>query len=187
MRVTIGLVLLTLGYDLNTTDPAQLEEAKAKLLELMPNIKIFDSDSPKTALIAGDVDLGMTWTGEAVLAQQENPAIQYVYPTEGAIFWQDNYAIPVGAPHPDALYAWINYTMQPDVFWMMMRDFPYNMPSKGALAYAQTNQPDLYEAYMASNITNIPAEAFANAKRMQDVGDATPLYDRIWTEVKGGQ
>ena len=187
MRVTIGLVLLTLGYDLNTTDPAQLEEAKAKLIELMPNIKIFDSDSPKTALIAGDVDLGMTWTGEAVLAQQENPAIQYVYPTEGAIFWQDNYAIPAGAPHLDAAYAWINYTMQADVFWMMMRDFPYNMPSKGALAYAQTNQPDLYEAYMASNITNIPAEAFANAKRMQDVGDATPLYDRIWTEVKGGQ
>jgi spermidine/putrescine-binding protein len=187
MRATIGIVLLTLGYDVNTTDEAQLAEAKAKLAELVPNIKIFDSDSPKTALIAGDVDLGMTWTGEAVLAQNELPAIQYIYPEEGTIFWQDNYAMPVGAPHPDAAYAWLNYTMQPDVFWMMLRDFPYNMPSQGALDYAQTNQTDLYDAYMASNITNVPADVFANAKRLEDVGEAAPLYDRIWTEVKGGQ
>ncbi|MBL8103716.1 MAG: spermidine/putrescine ABC transporter substrate-binding protein, partial [Anaerolineales bacterium] len=90
-RATIGMVLLTLGYDVNTTDPAELAEAKAKLAELVPNVKLFDSDSPKTALIAGDVDLGMTWTAEALIAQQENPAIQYIYPTEGAIVWQDNW------------------------------------------------------------------------------------------------
>ena len=104
-RAVIGATLLTLGYDVNTTDPAQLEEAKAKLKELVPNVKLFDSDSPKSALIAGDVDLGLTWTGEAFLAQQEVPAIQFVYPTEGAILWQDNYAMPVDAPHPDAAYA----------------------------------------------------------------------------------
>ncbi|MEW6405138.1 MAG: spermidine/putrescine ABC transporter substrate-binding protein, partial [Chloroflexota bacterium] len=100
-RAVIGLTLLTLGYDVNTTDPAQLEEAKNKLAELVPSITAFDSDSPKTALIAGDVDLGMTWTGEAFLAQQENPAIQYVYPSEGAIIWQDNWAMPTDAPHVD--------------------------------------------------------------------------------------
>jgi spermidine/putrescine-binding protein len=97
-RAIIGMTLLTLGYDVNTTDPAQLEEAKVKLAELVPNVKLFDSDSPKTALIAGDVDLGMTWTGEAVLAQREMPAIEFIYPTEGPILWQDNYAIPVDAP-----------------------------------------------------------------------------------------
>ena len=30
-RAVIGMALLTLGYDVNTTDPAQLEEAKVKL------------------------------------------------------------------------------------------------------------------------------------------------------------
>jgi spermidine/putrescine-binding protein len=184
-RAVIGATLLTLGYDVNTKDPAQLEEAKTKLAQLVPNVKLFDSDSPKTALIAGDVDLGMTWTGEAFLAQQENPAIKYIYPLEGAILWQDNYAIPVGAPHPDAAYAWINYTMQPDLFWMMLRDFPYNNPSKATLDYAKTSQPDLYSAYMNSPITNIPAEAIANGHRIDDVGDSLPLYDQIWTEVKG--
>ena len=186
-RVTIGLTLLTLGYDVNTRDEAQLAEAQAKLAELVPNIKLFDSDSPKTALIAGDVDLGMTWTGEAFLAQQENPAITYVYPQEGAILWQDNYAMPVSAPHADAAYAWINYTMQGDMFWLMLRDFPYTNPNKAALDFAQANQPDLHKAYADSPITNTPAEAIQKGHRIEDVGDATPIYDRIWTEVKGGQ
>ena len=185
-RATIGMVLLTLGYDVNTKDPKQLDEAKARLAELVPNVKLFDSDSPKTALIAGDADLGMTWTGEAFLAQQENPAIQYIYPTEGAILWQDNYAIPAGAPHPDAAYAWLNYSMQGNLFWLMLRDFPYTNPSKAALDYAQANQTDIYNAYNNSPITNTPPEEIKKGHRIDDVGDATPLYDQIWTEVKGG-
>jgi spermidine/putrescine-binding protein len=186
-RAVIGLTLLTLGYDVNTTDTAQLEEAKNKLAKLVPGIKLFDSDSPKTALIAGDVDLGMTWTAEALLAQKENPAIQYIYPTEGAILWQDNWAMVKDAPHADAAYALLNYTMQGDIFWMMLRDFPYINPNQAALDYAKANQAELYDAYMASPITNVPVEAIKNGHRISDVGDATPLYDDIWVQVKGGQ
>jgi len=186
-RAVIGFTLLTLGYDVNTTDPAQLDAAKEKLKELVPNVKLFDSDSPKTALIAGDVDLGMTWTAEALLAQQENPAIQYIYPTEGAILWQDNWTMLNGAPHADAAYAWMNYTMQGNIFWMMLRDFPYTNPNAAALEYAKNNEKELYDTYMASPITNVPADAIANGHRIADVGDATPLYDDIWVQVKGGQ
>jgi spermidine/putrescine-binding protein len=198
-RAVIGLTLLTLGYDVNTKDPAQLDAAKKKLAQLVPNIKLFDSDSPKTALIAGDVDLGMTWTGEAFLAQKEKPAIQYVYPTEGAIVWQDNWAMPKEAPHADAAYAWLNYTNQGNIFWMMLRDFPYTNPNKAALDFAKGNDlaikdvngndttlAKVYDAYMASPITNTPAEDIKNGHRIDDVGDALPIYDQIWTEVKGG-
>lgn len=184
-RATIGMVLLTLGYDVNTTDPAELEEAKNKLAELVPNVKLFDSDSPKTALIAGDVDLGMTWTAEALIAQQENPAIEYIYPTEGAILWQDNWVMLADAPHADAAYAWLNYTNQGNIFWMMLRDFPYTNPNTAALEYAEANETELYETYMNSPITNTPPEAVANGHRIEDVGEATPLYDNIWVEVKG--
>jgi spermidine/putrescine-binding protein len=185
-RAVIGATLLTLGYDVNTTDPAQLAEAKAKLAELVPNIKVFDSDSPKTALIAGDVDLGMTWTFEALAAQQENPAIQYVYPEEGAILWQDNWVMLKDAAHADAAYAWLNYTMQDDVFWLTLIDYTYINPNKAALEFAKANHPDVYKAYADSPITNPPPEAIANGHGIQDVGDATPLYDDIWVEVKGG-
>lgn len=64
-RATIGMALLTLGYDVNTTDPAQLEEAKNKLA-------------------------------------------------------------------------------------------PYINPSQAALDYAQANQPNLYNDYINSPITNVP-------------------------------
>jgi spermidine/putrescine-binding protein len=127
----------------------------------------------------------MTWTGEAFLAQQENAAIQYIYPEEGALLWQDNYAIPTGAPHLDAAYAWLNYSLQGDVFWMMMRDFPYTNPNTAALEFAKTNHQDLYDAYINSPITNTPADIIKKGHRVDDVGDALPLYDRIWTEVKG--
>jgi spermidine/putrescine-binding protein len=197
-RAVIGATLLTLGYDVNTKDPKQLEEAKTKLAELVPGVKAFDSDSPKTALIAGDVDLGLTWTGEAFLAQQEKPSIQYVYPAEGAMLWQDNWAMPKDAPHPDAAYAWLNYTMQGDTFWMMLRDFPYTNPNQAALDFAKgsamevndvngnpTTLGKIYDAYMNSPITNTPADAIQKGHRIDDVGDAIPLYDQIWTEVKG--
>lgn len=184
-RVVIGMTLLTLGYDPNTTDPAQLDEAKAKLTQLIPNVKVFDSDSPKTALIAGDVDLGITWTGEAFIAHQEKPSISYVYPKEGAILWQDNWAMLKGASHADAAYAWMNYLLQGDVFWLTIRDFPYINPNTAALEYAKANQPDIYKAYFESPVTNPPAEAIKNGHGIKDVGDATPLYDAIWVEVKG--
>jgi len=186
-RAIIGMTLLTLGYDVNTRDPNQLQQAKEKLKQLIPNVKLFDSDSPKTALIAGDVDLGVTWTGEAYLAQKEVPEITYVYPEEGAILWQDNWAIPTGAPHPDAAYAWLNYTMQGNMFWLMLRDFPYINPNKAALEFAKANHPDIYEPYINSPITNPPPEVFEKGHRMTDVGEALPLYDQIWTEVKSGQ
>lgn len=196
-RAIIGATLLTLGYDVNTTDEKQLAEAKAKLQELAKGVKLYNSDAVRANLLAGDVDLGITWTGEAFLAQQENPSIQYVYPTEGAILWQDNYAIPADAPHLDAAYAWINYTMQPDLFFLMLRDFPYTMPSKGALDFARDSDlvvkdadgnelaaADLYQAYINSPITNTPPEDLKKGHRIDDVGDALPLYDQIWTEIK---
>ncbi len=194
----IGATLLSLGYDVNSKDPKQLDEAKAKLKELAPCIKIYDSDSPKTALIAGDADLGITWTGDAFLAGQENPAIKYVYPKEGAILWQDNYAMLKDAPHADAAYAWINYSMQPDLFWTMLRDWPYTNPNQAALNFAKDNQmavndangspttlAKIYDAYINSPVTNTPPEDVKAGHWLDDLGDASPLYDQIWTEVKG--
>lgn len=194
----IGAALLSLGYDVNSKDPKQLDEAKAKLKELAPCIKLYDSDSPKTALIAGDADLGVTWTGDAFLAGQENPAIKYVYPKEGAILWQDNYAILANAPHADAAYAWLNYSMQPDLFWTMLRDWPYTNPNQAALDFAKGNSMAvndangnattlgaIYDAYINSPVTNTPAADVKAGHWLDDLGDASPLYDQIWTEVKG--
>jgi spermidine/putrescine-binding protein len=198
-RAVIGVTLLVLGYDINTRDATELEEAKAKLFQLIPAVKLFDSDSPKTALLAEAVDLGMTWTGEAFIARQENPQIEYVFPTEGAIIWQDNWAMLANAPHSDAAYAWLNYVNQGSMFWMVLRDFPYIIPNVAALDFVRESQlavldvngnevalRDLYEGYMASPITNVSPEVIRTCHRVADVGDAAVLYDAIWDEVRNG-
>ena len=183
-RVVIGMALLTLGYSVNSTDEAQLAEAKQKLIELMPNIRVFDSDSPKTPLLAGDVDLGIVWNGEAFLAQQEKPAFKYVFPEEGSIIFFDGMGIPTHAPHPDISYAWFNYLMQGDVFWLTLVDYPYTNPNRAALEFAKANHADVYKAYMASPITNTPADIFAKGHDIKDLGNALVLYDDIWTKIK---
>lgn len=185
-RAVIGLTLLVLGYDINTTNIAHLEEARNKLMELAPNIKFFDSDSPKTALIAGDVDLGVIWTPEAFIARQKKDEFEFIYPTEGAILWQNTWAILRDAPHTDAAYAWINYTMQANLFWMVLRDFPCINPNIAALEYVRENKPELYFTYMNSPITNPPLEVIQNGHYIEDVGKTTTLYDNIWVEIKGG-
>ncbi len=187
VRVILGMTLLTLGYSPNTTNPDELAAAQKKLAELVPNVKVFDSDSPKTALIAGDADLGVVWNGEAFLAKQELPSIEYIFPSEGAITFEDGFGIPVTAPHPDAAYAWMNYVLQADVAWLLLQDYPYTGPNRAALDFAKANHPDLYDAYINSPITNTPADVLLAGHQIEDVGDAMPIYDRIWTEVKGGQ
>ena len=186
-REIIGMALLVLGYDKNSTDPAQLEAAKKKLIELKPNIKLFDSDSPKTALLSGEVVAGVVWNGEAALAHQENPKITYVLPEEGMGLWYDNMAIPKGAPHKDAATAFINFVLRPEMSILVTQFFPYSSVNKVALELLKTKEPDTYKQYMEFPATNPPADAVKKGKIIIDVGDATKLWDKVWTEVKGSK
>ena len=184
-RTMITMTLLALGYDANSTDAAQLKEVKAKLKELAANVRIFDSDSPKTALISGDADLGVIWSTEAFTTSVEKTSFKYVYPKEGVIVWQDNFAVMKDAPHADAAYAWLNYLNQADVFWMVMRDHSGSNPNAAAVEYAKEHQPAVYEAYMKSNISNVPGDAVKNGHWLKALTpENAAVFDQLWTEVK---
>lgn len=186
-REVLGMVLSVLGYDKNSTSQAELDAAKAKFSELMPNVKLFDSDSPKTALLAGEVWLGQTWNGEASIAHGENPNIAYIFPEEGCTIWYDNLAIPKGAPHEDAALALIDYIMDPQASVLITKEFPYSNPNTAALELFKTQDPEAYKAYMDYPATNPTPEDMKKLSLIKDVGDATAIWDRVWTEVKGGE
>ncbi len=198
-RTVIGVTLLTLGFDVNSTSASQLDQARGALQVLAPGIKFYDSESPSSRIVAGEVDLGETWNGDAFLANQQLASIQFVYPSEGGILWQDNWAIPSSALHPDAAYAWLNYTNQGDMFWMMLTNFPYTNPNDAALNYAKGNSLEVtdvngntttlakvYDTFINSTIANPPLAAIQAGHRIIDVGEATALYDQIWSEIRGG-
>jgi spermidine/putrescine-binding protein len=186
-REIIGVALHVLGYDMNTTDAQQLDVAKQKLLELKPNIRLFDSDSPESAILSGEAWAGIVWNGNASLGYAENKDLKYICPEEGCTIWFDNLAIPKGAPHKNAALQFIDYVLSPEVSVLITIEFPYSNPNAAALDYLKSSDPALYEGYMSFAGTNPPQDFLDRTHLIIDVGEATTNYDRIWTEIKGGE
>lgn len=183
-REMIGITLQMLGYDKNSTDPTQLTQAETKLIALLPNILKFNSDNPENELISGEAWAAVVYNGNASLAYQSDPKIVYICPTEGCGIWFDTLAIPKGALHKDAALAFLNFMLDPKESVLITEEFPYSSPNAAALTYLQSSNPNLYAAYMAFPGTNPPDVFLAAAKPIIDVGTATTLYDKIWTEIK---
>src|SRR5476649_1392578 len=129
-RVIIGLTLKSLGYSLNETSPEALEKAKEKLIKLKPNIKAYDSDSPKTMLINGEAKAIFAWGAESSLAKRENKNVQMVLPKEGLFLQQDNFVIPKGAKNNDLAHEFINFILEPEISAEISEAFPYGNPNK---------------------------------------------------------
>jgi spermidine/putrescine-binding protein len=184
-REVPGMALQVLGFDKNSTDPQQLEQAKQKLIELKPNILLFNSDDPETSLITGEAWAGLVFNGNASLAYAENPNIVYICPTEGCGLWFDNLAIPSAAPHPDAAMAFMNFMLEPAESVLISKEFPYSNPNKAALEYMKANDPAAYEKYMSFSGTNPSPDFVAHGLVVKDVGAATTLWDQLWTDFKG--
>ncbi|USG64590.1 spermidine/putrescine ABC transporter substrate-binding protein [Brevibacillus ruminantium] len=179
-RFILGMVLKTLGYSGNDTDPAHLEEAKQKMLKLMPNIKAFDSDSPKTLMVNGEVNVAVVWGPEIALAQREKPQITTVLPKEGLMITFDNLLIPAGAKHKKTAEAFMNYLLEPEVNAEISKDFPYISPNMEARKLLPKETLDNIAIYP-------PPEEMKRVESLADIGEAVKLYDRVWSEVKSSQ
>jgi len=177
IRMVMGLAAISLGYSVNETDPAKVEKIKQKLISLKPNIKLFDSDSPKTSMISGETSIGFMWCAEVALAMQENPNIVPVYPKEGISLMIDNFVIPKDAKHKANAEKFIEFLLRPEISKMVSAEFPYVNPNKAAFELL----PDSYKNNAASNP---PASALDKAQLVKNLGDNAQLYDDVWTEFK---
>lgn len=177
-RAVIGMTERSMGLSMNETDPDTLATVEEKLLTLKDNVKLYDSDSPKSALISGDCTVGMVWSAEAALAMDENPDIQIVYPSEGAYVFLDNWAIPKGAKNYDGAMEFINYMLSADAAKMNIEDFPYLCPNKAALEL-------MGDDYVNNEAKNVPSEVIANGEFVSYLDtDTLAIYDEMWTKLK---
>lgn len=177
-RAVIGITARSMGYSMNETDDTKLSEIQEKLLTLKDNVKLYDSDSPKSALISGDCTVGMVWSAEVALSMDENPDIEIVYPEEGAYVFLDNWVIPKGAKNVDNAYAFINYMMSAEAAKMNIEDFPYLCPNDAALAL-------MGEEYTGNISKNVPAEVVASGEYVKYLdSDTLAKYDEMWTKLK---
>ena len=176
-RALIGVALKKLGYSLNETDTAKLDQAKKELIKLKPNIKTFDSDSPKTSLINGEATAGYVWGAEVALAEKENKDLKTFFPKEGMYLWQDNFVIPKGAPHKKNAELFINFILDENVSAGISKVFPYASPNVAA--------QKLIDKETINNTTVYPTEVDVKlGEHLKDLGDTTKVYDQIWTEFK---
>lgn len=177
LREVFGLGLMIKGYSVNDTDPEHIREAYEILTELMPNIRLFASDSPKQPFLNLEVDLGMIWNGEVYMAAQEMPQIRYIYPREGAMFWADSMVIPKNAPNIDHAHAFIDFILRPGIAQLICEEIGYASPNQTAVLRLS---PEL-----RSNPTVYPPRDVVDRGEFQtDVGDALLVYEKYWEKLK---
>lgn len=177
-RAVIGMTNKALGFDFNETDPAKLAETESKLVELKNNVVLYDSDSPKSAIISGDCSAGMIWSAEVALAMEENPNIQVVYPEEGPYLFFDNWCITKDSPNYENALKFINYMMEPETMTMVLEEFPYLCANEKAVEM-------MGEEYSSNPAKNPPAEALSKGSYVENLdSDVLDIYSGMWTKLK---
>ena len=114
-RVTIGMVLLSMGQSMNTTDEAVLAEAADKLAALKDNIHVLEYENLHNYLVSGDIAVAYTFTPFVALALDANPDLKVVWPEEGLGFGIDGCFIPVNAPHAKNANLFLEFLLRPEI------------------------------------------------------------------------
>lgn len=143
-REIISWAFDSLGIPINDVTDENLEKAKVVLQKWLPLVKVYDSDSPKTSLLNGDVDLGIVWNGEGAILINESDKFKWIIPAEGAHIFVDSLAIPKGAAHPKNAELFMNFILRPKISKLISEDFPYlnpNLEAQKLLSEEQLSNP----------------------------------------------
>jgi spermidine/putrescine transport system substrate-binding protein len=177
-RETPGAALYKLGYSVNATEDEQLAEAEAQLKKQKPLLRgYFDSTQNRPLVLNGDLLLGHVFSGDAFLALSQDDDLDYIIPKPAATRWTDNMAIPAGAEHPDNAHKFINYILDAKVGAALSNYTYFNTPNEAAL-------PMIDEALKNLPGYQLGPEEFDRLEVIEDVGEATRKYSRLFTEVK---
>ena len=176
-RVTIGMVLLSMGESMNTTDEAVLAKAAEKLDALKDNIHVLEYENLHNSLISGDISVAYTFTPYVALALDANPNLQVVWPKEGLGFGIDGAFIPANAPHPDNAHTFLNYLLDGQVAAVTAEWQYYCTPNAAA-------QEFLSDAYKNNPVFNGIYDRFGDAEYVMNLGADESKFQDIWTEFK---
>ena len=96
---------------------ALMDSVGATLAACKDNVRFFfdNKDQLLNAMRSGEVVAAMMWDTGGWTLNRENPDIQFVVPRSGAMGWLDTFALPARGRNDAGAYAWINFTMRPDI------------------------------------------------------------------------
>jgi len=180
----LQLALNYLHLDPNTTRPEDFKAAERLILSVRPYIRDFDSSEYMNGLANKEVCIAMSFSADYAAARARAKAagvivnLAFTVPKEGANASYDAFLIPVGAPHLEAAYKFINFMLQPQVIADITNELHYGNDNLAANALVDPqilNDPTLYPT------PAIEARLF----RATEVSAATErLRTRTWTRIK---
>ena len=179
MREVIGLALIDLGIDPNSTDPEHLKRAKELLLSTLGDVSGFDSETYSDKVASGKVTLQQAWSGDTNQMVAKNPGKSFVNPREGYLLFVDNFAIPKASKNQHTSEVLINYLLRPEVAAKLSNE---NLTPN-------TNQaatPFLEPAVVALPGFSIPEGVPFFV--LKDLGaEKTALLEAVWRDIKAGR
>ena len=176
MREVIGVGLILNGHSVNSTDPAEIEQAADTIIAMKPWIAAF-SYSNRPMAVSGDVAAAHHYIGTMadVFAHPED--MGYVIPEEGATMYQEDICVLKSAPHKENAIRFLEFYTQPEMPALNMAQQTNGTANMKARALTPENIKNSEEI-------NPPPEVIAKLQIFEDLGDAIRLYDRQWTRIK---
>lgn len=177
-RDSIGVTLKMLGYSMNSKNIDELEEAKQKLIEQKPLVLAYLVDEAKDMMIAESAAMAVVWSGDALIAMNENENLAYVIPKEGTNYWFDSMVIPTTGRNQEEAEMFINFLCDPEISLMNVNYIGYATPNVETMK--------MLDPEVITNSSAYPdMSELVNCEIFEYPGDEiNRVYNRIWTEVK---
>jgi len=177
-RDLIGAALKFKGHSLNSTEPAQLREARDLLIAAKKRCLGFDASvGGKNKILSKAAKAAIVYSGEAVRGITEDADTVYFIPKEGSQIWQDNLAILAKAPNRDLAEKFINYLLDGKVAARISAFTQFATPNKAARAHLDAKVLDNPAIFP-------PPEVMSKLEFLEDLGAKSRIYDEVWTAVK---
>jgi spermidine/putrescine transport system substrate-binding protein len=176
-REIVTWALLANGLNINQITDKSLNKIKPTLEHWLPLVKVYDSDSPKTALLNGDVALGVVWGGEGAILLNKNKKFRWVIPSEGTHLFIDSLAIPKTAKNVQNAEAFMNFILRPEISKQISDEFPYLNPNIAAR--------ELMSKQQLENPASFPAaEDLKKMTLFKDIGTKGSDVEELVTTLK---
>lgn len=177
VRETTAAALRANGASINTTSAEDLAKAEALLKDVRGRVKMFTSDVIDP-LVKKEVAVAQGYSSD-ILQAAKNSAnkIEFVLPTDGGSRALDNLVIVKGSKHAREAHELINFLLKPEVNAVFVKTImggPVVLKTKELLPKELQANPVLFPS----------ADRLKNFEYLRDLGEATRLYDRLWTEVR---
>ena len=132
-RDAFGIAQYLLGYDVNTTDKAELRACAQKLKEQKPLVQQYVMDQIYSAMENEEAYIGVYYAGDCMMMMESNPDLAFYLPeNQGFNLFIDSMCIPTCCQEKEAAELFINFLCDPEISGANMDYICYASPISAA-------------------------------------------------------